>query len=248
MYTYVGNDPVDRTDPSGNYVLVDDLIFGGTGAALGVASEYVGGEISSAFGGPTPKWQDYVAAGAGGWAGGEAALYTLESGAGAIAAAGAATGATTNLVDQGLHKITDTPNASFDTTGFAVDTGIGAGTALVPGLKLAGVNRPKLHARRGQTDGAQARAGQIRSVSAKTAAKMAGATATEQSGSVAAATTWAGGIAKAAAGQNPQPQHGGGLAMCVPVRGLWRLQQLKAKYISRRSTALRWLSDSENRF
>jgi uncharacterized protein RhaS with RHS repeats len=39
LYAYVGNDPVNNTDPSERYAIVDDIIFTLGGAALGVAGQ-----------------------------------------------------------------------------------------------------------------------------------------------------------------------------------------------------------------
>jgi hypothetical protein len=95
-----------------------------------------------------------------------------------VVAAGAAAGAVTNLTKQGLHKLTDTPDAGLDAQGLVNDTVVGAATALIPAAKVAGVSAgrnsmtaiAKQVATKFEND-------QISTVSAKTAARMATGTA-----------------------------------------------------------------------
>jgi hypothetical protein len=99
-----------------------------------------------------------------------------------------AAGAATNLTRQTLHKLTDTPTAKLNVGGLAKETAIGGATALVPGAKVAGIT-----AGRGSMEAVtkqivtKLQTGQIGSVSATTAAKMATASAVDSSGAVTAA-------------------------------------------------------------
>ncbi|MDB5403804.1 MAG: type secretion protein ImpA [Rhodopila sp.] len=51
IYAYVGNDPLKLTDPSGLYFGIDDLLFSGGGALLGLGAQavhdVVAGQLSS---------------------------------------------------------------------------------------------------------------------------------------------------------------------------------------------------------
>lgn len=74
-FGYVSNNPVTFTDPSGNFLPVDDLIAVGVGAAIGVGAQFVGDVVLNVQQGkpwnsPRSEWQDYVAAAAKGAIGG----------------------------------------------------------------------------------------------------------------------------------------------------------------------------------
>jgi len=116
LYAYVGNaHPLNARDPDGNWALVDDAIAIVGGAAVGVAAQ----GVTDLFKGEMSSWKSYVAAGVGGAAGAEAALYT-----GGIAA-GAAGGAAYSLTNQILNK--GVSNISVGE--LAMDTGVSALTA-----------------------------------------------------------------------------------------------------------------------
>ncbi len=127
-YRYVNNNPVNNRDPIGLYAGLDDAIFAGGGALVGLLGQGLGDLIS----GNVSDWEDYAAAAIGGAAGGEALLYTGPVGAGAIG------GAVTNLTKQGLKNLTG-KQCGFDTGSFAIDTGIGAATGFIPGIKVPGI-------------------------------------------------------------------------------------------------------------
>ncbi|WP_290371247.1 bacteriophage T4 gp5 trimerisation domain-containing protein [Paraburkholderia unamae] len=127
-YSYVAGNPVQRSDYLGLYFGLDDLVFSGGGAVVGVIGQGVGDLISWQLSG----WEDYAGSAVGGAAGGEALLYTGPVGA------GIAGGLTTNLTKQGLKHLTG-KQCHFNFTTTAVDTAIGAATGFIPGAKIPGI-------------------------------------------------------------------------------------------------------------
>jgi type VI secretion system secreted protein VgrG len=115
-------------DPLGLWAGIDDLIFAGGGALVGLAGQGVGDLISGNLSG----WEDYAGAAIGGAAGGEALLYTGPVGAGAVG------GAVTNLTKQGLKNLTG-KQCGFDGKSFLFDTGIGGATGFIPGVRVPGI-------------------------------------------------------------------------------------------------------------
>lgn len=129
---------------------------------VGIVGQGIGDLISGQLSG----WEDYVGAAIGGAAGGEALLYTGPVGAGAIG------GAVTNLSKQGLKSLTG-KQCSFDGLSLATDTGIGALTGFIPGIKIQGITsgRGSYNAIFRQM-GTKFQNGTISNVSAQTAGKM----------------------------------------------------------------------------
>jgi hypothetical protein len=116
----VGNDPINKTDPTGQWALLDDAIAIGGGALIGVAAlgvhDLITGQLSSG--------ESYAGAAVGGAVTGEAALYapvTLP----ALAAVGAAGGLAQNVTTQAL-SIHDGKQAEFSTQKAVASTAIGA--------------------------------------------------------------------------------------------------------------------------
>jgi len=128
-YTYSNNAPAMFTDPTGLWAGVDDAIFAGGGALLGLAGRGVGDLLS----GEVSGWEDYVGAAVGGAFAGETLLYTANP-----VAAGAAAGFFGNASTQGL-KIASGKQGSFDVASLAVDTGLGAAFGYIPGPKVQGI-------------------------------------------------------------------------------------------------------------
>ncbi len=102
-YAYCIQDPLNHTDKSGYWCLIDDVIAAGVGAIGSMASTFVGDLITSACNGDfeLSSWKTYLAAGIGGAAGGVASLY------GTPVVGGAVGGAVTKLVEEGLDWATD---------------------------------------------------------------------------------------------------------------------------------------------
>jgi RHS repeat-associated protein len=114
------------------YFGIDDVIFSGGGAAVGIIGQGVGDLLSRS----KSSWQDYAGSAIGGAAGGEALLYTGPIGAGAIG------GLATNLSKQGLKNATGT-QIGFDSYSAIGDTLIGTATGFIPGAKINGITAGK---------------------------------------------------------------------------------------------------------
>jgi type VI secretion system secreted protein VgrG len=131
MYAYCNGNPIALKDPSGLWFGIDDAIFAGVGAVIGVAGKFVANVVT----GSEHHWEDYAGAAVGGAAGGEALLYTANP-----FIAGAAGAAAGNLTTQGLNTLTGRQD-SFSTKSLVVDTAIGTATGFIPGRpKIAGLN------------------------------------------------------------------------------------------------------------
>jgi len=100
-------------DPTGLWIGIDDAIATVAGALIGVTAQGIADLVT----GRVSSWRSYVAAGVGGAAGGEAALYT-----GGLAA-GAAGGAAYSVTNQLLS------NGNISVSQLVVETGISAATA-----------------------------------------------------------------------------------------------------------------------
>lgn len=162
LYVYCENDAINCIDPSGLYTGVDDAVFAGGGALVGV----VGQGVSDALNGQLSGWQDYAGSALGGAAGGVALLYTGPVGAGAVG------GAATNGAKQ-LFNWASGRQCGFNAESLAVDTAIGAATGFIPGMRVSGVTtgRNSYNAIFKQMK-TKLKNGTIRSVSVRTAGKM----------------------------------------------------------------------------
>lgn len=130
-YQFGGGNPISRTDSTGLWFGIDDAIFAGVGAVVGVGGRF----IVDAVTGNRSSWQDYVGAGVGGAAGGITLLYTANP-----FAAGAVGGLSGNLTTQGLNYATGR-QTQFNWESAVFDTAFGAATGFIPGRpRLSGVN------------------------------------------------------------------------------------------------------------
>jgi hypothetical protein len=130
LYDFCGGDPVNRFDPDGRWFGVDDAVFAGVGAIVGLAGQLVADTVT----GHAYKWQNYVGAAVGGAAGGEVLLYTANP-----FAAGAAGGFASNGTTQ-LLNIASGEQQQFQVTPLVANTAFGAATGFIPGMELPGVN------------------------------------------------------------------------------------------------------------
>ena len=129
LYAYVGNDPLNKTDPTGQWAGVDDVIFAGGGALIGLGAQGFADIVTGEFSGT----QAYVTSALGGAIAGETLLYT-----GNPVLAGAAGAFTTNLSNQAIDNIQG-EKSGINRTSLAVDTAIGAATGLIKGDKIPGI-------------------------------------------------------------------------------------------------------------
>ena len=164
LYTYCGNDPLNRTDSMGLWFGIDDAIAAGVGALVGVVSQ----AVSDVIAGERSEWGDYAIAAVAGAAGGGAFLYSGPVAAGAVAAG----------VGNGPKQLRDWGQDERDNispTELVRETAIGAATgASVPGGKVPGatVGRNSWLAVQKQMH-TKLQKGLIKNVSGRTAAKMA---------------------------------------------------------------------------
>lgn len=133
LYAYVGNDPLNKSDPTGAYALIDDVTAFLAGGIVGIGFlEMSGGEHT--FG-------EYAGAFVSGGVVGLGLIYAPPTGGASMLAAGAIIGATAagtgNLTKQGIDIVNGDQQA-FDATSLAVDTAVGtiAGAA-TPALQSA---------------------------------------------------------------------------------------------------------------
>ena len=102
MFSYCENNPVIRSDSTGQWFGLDDLIAGVVGAVVGLASQFVSDVVTSVVSGSWQfsSWQTYVGAGVGGAIGGVTTLY-----AGPVVGAAVGAGSST-AIGQTLENIT----------------------------------------------------------------------------------------------------------------------------------------------
>jgi type VI secretion system secreted protein VgrG len=128
LYGYVLGDPVSGVDALGLWAVIDDLIFSGGGAIVGLIGQLFSDFINSKFSG----WEDYTGAAVGGAVFGEVLLY-----AGPVTA-GLAGGAVTNATKQGLKNFSK-KQCGFNEISFIADMIVGGLTGFIPGMKISGI-------------------------------------------------------------------------------------------------------------
>ena len=143
LYTYVGNDPLNKTDPSGNIAFFDDVIGAVGGALVGIAVE-VGKDLWT---GEPITGGGVLGAAVGGALMGEGIVNAPETLGGSVVAAGAARGAVVGAISNGVQQGTDIATGKqekFSGTSLVVSTAIGAATggiaAKVPVTTAPGIS------------------------------------------------------------------------------------------------------------
>jgi RHS repeat-associated protein len=139
LYTYVGNDPLDKTDPSGTYAVVDDATAFIVGGIVGVGLLEMRGGTHS-LGERTGAFMSGGVVGVG-------VIYAPVTGGASVVAAGAVIGGTAaavnNLTQQTIDVTTGEQKAFDDRqaiTDVAVGTLAGGALAAVPGVKVPGLS------------------------------------------------------------------------------------------------------------
>jgi type VI secretion system secreted protein VgrG len=164
-YAYASNDPVDLKDPMGLWIGIDDAIFAGGGALIGIGGRFVGDLLT----GNESTWEDYAGAAIGGAVAGEVLLYTANP-----FLAGAAGGAFSNIAGQTLKFISGS-DCEIEIGSLIFDTTFGAATGFIPGRpRIQGINAGRgsdLQVFRQMA--AKKTSGQAGNISAKTATRMA---------------------------------------------------------------------------
>jgi RHS repeat-associated protein len=136
LYAYVGNDPLNRTDPTGLWFGMDDAVFAFGGGLIGAGGQLL---TDAVFKGQLSSGRDVAAAFVGGAVTGETALYAVPTlGPAGAVIAGAAGGAASNLTGYAIDRATD-PSKQFDGAKFVFDTSVGALTGLIPAVGISGV-------------------------------------------------------------------------------------------------------------
>ena len=177
-YGYVYNNPGNLYDVYGYWAGIDDLVFGGVGAIVGIAGQ----GISDLISGDLSGWEDYTGAAVGGATTGECILYaapTTGPGAFACGAVGSAAG---NLTKQGLKNLTGKQDG-INGTELVVDTVVGGGLGYLGfkyPVKIPGITSGKnSFSAITKSTVTKLKNGTINQVTKKTLAKMATSTFVE---------------------------------------------------------------------
>lgn len=141
-YSYVYNNPVNITDPSGNWAVVDDVIVSALGAAGGLMGQYASDVIGNIVDGrtgfgilvPSSSWKIYTVSALGGAATAEVAYLLLPLGPLAVGiGAGAGAGITSLAQDWVSGEELDYRDATINAGVTAVTAGVMETFPKVPG-------------------------------------------------------------------------------------------------------------------
>jgi RHS repeat-associated protein len=179
LYAYVGEDPMDRGDPTGLAFGLDDLIGGGVGMISGVVIE-VG---KDALTGEKITAGKVAGAALQGTIYGVAVANTPETAGGSLILAGAVAGLAGNTAQQGIDNATGEQHG-YDAQSAVASTAAGAAEGLagrlLPGVKAAKVTTGRnSFAAVAKSASTKLRNGSIRHVSMKTSVKAAVASTTK---------------------------------------------------------------------
>ena len=137
MFAYCENNPVMRSDSTGQWFGFDDLIAGAVGAVVGVGSQFISDAVTSAVSGSWEfsGWQAYAGAAVGGAIGGVTTLY-----AGPVIGAAVGAGSST-LIGQTLENVTggQKRSAAKIVTNTLVDATIGATVSKFVPINVPGI-------------------------------------------------------------------------------------------------------------
>jgi len=128
LYRFMGDDPVNMSDPLGLWFGWDDALAIGLGAAAGLAGQAVSDLIQGKSLNDL-SWADYAAAAVGGAVGAEASLY-LGPAVGATIGAGAAGGLAGNIVKQSIKVFVTHEQCSWSISATITDTVLGGAVPL----------------------------------------------------------------------------------------------------------------------
>jgi hypothetical protein len=134
FYAYAENRPANRRDPMGLWAGIDDAVFLGGGAVVGLLGRATGDLVTWNL----SHWEDYtiyIGGLVGGATAGETLLYTANP-----FLAGASGGLAGNLTTQGFKNLSG-KQCGIDIGSAGFDTAFGALTGFIPGRpRIAGIN------------------------------------------------------------------------------------------------------------
>jgi hypothetical protein len=143
MFAYCANNPVNKSDSTGYWYLLDDAIAACVGAVAGLAGQYISDVTTNILAGksgldalkPSSSWQTYVGAGFGGAVGGVASLYLGSVAEAAIASGlGTATGQTLENFTGGTKR-----RVGDIAVNTVVDTALGGFAGKVLNYPISGI-------------------------------------------------------------------------------------------------------------